>query len=277
VEPGPDTRFFFVHVMKTAGTSFGFHLQQQFPTTQIYPHADVERFSPADVTAYASVEHLVSLGPELRAAIRVYCGHFPYVAAQLLSPDVVTMSMLREPVDRTVSILKHFRRWFRRSRGREVPFEEIYEDEVVFAHYIDNHQTKIFSVTLDDHPLAFASSVSFTDLVRALDDTPGVDRARVAQAVISVDDTHAARAARNLEQLDVVGLSEDYGAFVDELRRRFGWWPAGVDLSGRANVNAEVADLPASMLRRIARDNAYDLELYAAAVRLVQERRKFAS
>ncbi|MDQ1508785.1 MAG: hypothetical protein QOG50_629, partial [Actinomycetota bacterium] len=33
----PATRFFFVHLMKTGGTSFVLHLQREFPDEAMYP------------------------------------------------------------------------------------------------------------------------------------------------------------------------------------------------------------------------------------------------
>ena len=64
--------------------------------------------------------------PERRATIRGYMGHYPYVASQLLGEDPVTLTILRDPVERTISYLKHCKRYH--DHHRELSLEEIYRD-----------------------------------------------------------------------------------------------------------------------------------------------------
>ena len=60
-------RFFFVHVMKTGGTSFVFHLLRNFAPNEVYPNEALDRRHPTDVEPYASIPDLLSLSPERRA------------------------------------------------------------------------------------------------------------------------------------------------------------------------------------------------------------------
>ena len=106
-------RFFFIHLMKTGGTSFVFQMLQNFEPDEVYPSA-LDRDSPTDVTPYASIPKMLALSPERRARIRVYAGHMPYVASELLGIDVIRLTLLRDPVDRTISMLKHVKRLFER-------------------------------------------------------------------------------------------------------------------------------------------------------------------
>ncbi len=123
------------------------------------PQQGADRGDEADIAGYVSVSRLLRLSPERRAAIRVYTGHFPFVASELLDLDLVTMTLLRDPVERTISVLKHFKRLSRRYHSHEL--DDIYEDPFVFAHFIENHQTRMFSVTADDKPEAFGSNMSY--------------------------------------------------------------------------------------------------------------------
>ena len=79
-------RYFFIHVMKTGGTSFVFQMLANFEPDEAYPSA-IDRASPTDVTPYASIPKMLALSPERRARIRVYAGHLPYVASELLGSD----------------------------------------------------------------------------------------------------------------------------------------------------------------------------------------------
>jgi hypothetical protein len=91
------------------------------------------------------VSHLLQLPAERHAAIRAYTGHFPYVATRLLDMPLTTLSLLREPVARTISYLKHCKRY--QPRHRDLALEAIYEDLFFYPTLIHNHQTKIFAMT----------------------------------------------------------------------------------------------------------------------------------
>ena len=56
------------------------------------------------------------------------------------------------------------------------------------------------------------------------------------------------------------------------VRRRFGWWPDGVDLTRRENVSTEDWDVAPSFRARIAADSRYDMELYEYARELLRRR-----
>ena len=145
--------------MKTGGTSFAFQLQRHFDSNEVYPSKGADRGDEADIAGYVSVSRLLRLSPERRAAIRVYTGHFPFVVSELLDLDLVTLTLLRDPVERTISVLKHFKRLSRRYHSHAL--DDIYEDPFVFADFIENHQTRMFSVTADDKPEAFGSNMSY--------------------------------------------------------------------------------------------------------------------
>jgi len=261
-------RFFFVHVMKTGGTSFVLHLLSNFAPNEVYP-SDFERREPGDPEPYASLAELSALSPQRRAEIRFYSGHFPYVARELIGGDVTTLTLLRDPVARTVSVLRHFKRLFPRFRAASL--DEIYEEPFIFRHYIENFQTRVFALTQEDEPRSFASAVGYREIRAALDDAAPLPVPAPADT-IEIDDARYARARSNLAHVDVVGVSEHFPALVDELRRRFGWWPAGLDVDARANVSVEDWDVRPSLRDRIVHDNAYDAELHRLASELAAGR-----
>ena len=231
-------RFLFIHVMKTAGTTFVRQLQQQFPADAIYPARGIDWESATDVDAYINIPRLLALPPERGAEIRVFTGHFPFMVAGQLDPSLVTLTVLREPVARTISILKQHKR--QEARFHDLPLEAVYDDRPIFRFFVENHQTKVFALAPEDNEVAINC---------------GMD----------IDDARYARARANLERVDVLGLTEDYDAFVREVRRRFGWWPDGVDLTRRENVSTEDWDVAPSFRARIAADSRYDMELYEYA------------
>jgi hypothetical protein len=250
-------RFFFIHVMKTGGTSFVFQMLANFEPDEAYPSA-IDRSSPTDVTPYASIPKMLALSPERRARIRVYAGHLPYVASELLGIEVVRLTLLRDPVDRTVSMLKHVKRLF--ERYADFSLEAIYDDDAVFRHYLDNAQTKVFALTAEERERALAGMQSNAEAQPLARSAP-IDAPRLEQA------------KANLAHVDVVGLNERYGEFLDELHIRFGWWPNGVKQQARANVSSEGWPVSAELRARIADDLSVDMEFYEYAKALVAARR----
>jgi hypothetical protein len=240
-----DRRFFFVHIMKTAGTTFARQLRRQFPKESIYPCKGIDWIDDRDVDAYLNIPRLLALTTERRAAIRVYTGHFPFMVRDLIDPGLTTLAILRDPIDRTISVLKHFKRSDERLRDRTL--EAIYADRPTFRFFVENHQTKVFSLVPEDEKPAINCGMT-------------------------TDDVRYARARENLARVDVIGLTEAYDDFIETVRRRFGWWPAGLDPVPRANVSTEGWDVEPAFRERIAADNAYDVRLYEYAKELIASR-----
>jgi len=243
-----ESRAFFVHVMKTAGTTFCSELKQEFPDEAIYPCAGIDYQSPTSaegLESYIKIPRLLALPAERRARVKVYTGHFPYWVCAAVHPELVTMTLLREPVARSLAALRHFKR---DPAYRHLSLDQIYDDRVVFRFYVENHQTKVFGLGPDDNEDAINCG-------------------------LTIDDARFSRAKQNLASVDVLGLTEAYGEFVDEIRSRFGWWPGGVDTNRRENASREGWTAAPELRERIAADNAYDMQLYSYARELIARRR----
>src|SRR6476469_3479642 len=91
--------------MRTGGMTFLHHLRQNFAADEVYPDRDLD-FPDDDILEHLQLSHLLSLSPERRARIRVYSGHLPYMTIELLGRSPVTLTLLRDPVDRTISLLR---------------------------------------------------------------------------------------------------------------------------------------------------------------------------
>jgi hypothetical protein len=97
----------FIHIPKTAGTSFRSELEQYFGGEAVFPGSwYLERLYRGD---YPPVEQFTRDIEALRRKIRVVTGHYPY--SQLISvlSDVDRAVFLREPVARAISYLEHAR------------------------------------------------------------------------------------------------------------------------------------------------------------------------
>lgn len=248
----------FVHVMKTGGTTLFRHLRANYPLDELYPYRKLDiqyNGDKVDVQHHLSMSYLASLSEERRRHIRVYTGHFPYMAREILGGDLVTATILRDPVERTISLLRQFRRRVPWARDPDQPLpkwasftlEEVYAHPRVHEPLVLNHQTKIFSMRASDQPDSYMD-------------------------VIHVDEARLALAKENLANVDIVGLTERYDDFLDQVEARFGW---AVEREAVANATPADDDAPISdeLRRQIIEDNAIDLELYEYAKQLVEGRR----
>lgn len=233
VEPAPQ-RWFFVHMHKTAGTALYQRLLEQFEPTAIYPRLAEQKAHKASLHVDLLLRKFRERGHELQ----LVTGHFPLCTTDLLGVPFTTITVLREPVERTLSSLRDMREREPMFRGQ--PLESIYEDPIRFPCLIHNHMVKMLSITPDEM-------------------TDG------ALSVVDFDRTHLERAQRNLvERIDVWGVQESFEDLCDELTRRFGWNLGEPRFANRTKP-FEVTD---DFRERIARDNALDVELYEYALRL---------
>jgi hypothetical protein len=231
-------KFFFVHVQKAAGTSLLFRLRKEFGRPAIYPPMS----DKGNVDAVIMVDHLLARWRTQRDTTRVVTGHFPLCTVELLDDDFTTLTVLREPVERTLSYLRHHREMTPAEADR--PLEDIYEDPMRYHSLIHNHMVKMFSLTPAEMTDGVMTPVEFTA-------------------------EHLERAKENLAGVDAVGDQASFEDFVAELVARFGWRLGG---STHANRTAPV-EVSDSFRTRIAEDNAFDVELYAFAQELIRKRR----
>jgi glycosyltransferase involved in cell wall biosynthesis len=232
-------RYFFVHMQKTAGMALRQRLINHFGEPAVYPTRGVDGTDPVELVL--SVDHLRERLAVRGDQIRVITGHFPLCTTELLDGGFTTLTLLREPVERTLSYLRHHGENERVDRHKSL--EEIYDDPFRFHGLAHNHMTKMLSLTPAEMTDGMLTRVEF--------DSDRLERAKEALAGI-----------------DAVGLQERFEVFCDELSARFGWRLGEAEI-----VNASVpVDVSEGFRARIAEDNALDIELYEFARQLVASR-----
>jgi hypothetical protein len=234
-------RFFFVKVMKTGGGTLLRHILANFKRERVYPFAERD---PDLQTANYSIEYLTGLSAARRDSIHVFTGHFPFVAVELLDMELTTLTILRDPVERTLSYLRHCKR--HHEQHRELGLEEIYEDQFFYDSFIHNHQAKQFAFTVEDDPETYMD-------------------------VLEVDSDRLGLAKANLARVDVIGVQERFDDLLAELQGRYDWEAAAV--SNRNVSRGQIGGVTESFRRRIAADNQADMEFYEVARELCDERR----
>jgi hypothetical protein len=249
--PDQEPRFFFAHVQKAAGTSLVVRLRREFSRERIYPDSSDVAAATDSGTGLPRlgptllVSHLLDRYQARRDEIRVVTGHFPLRTTELLSDRFTTITILRDPVERTLSALRHHQ--VRTPADRDCALEELYEDPIRFHGLIHNHMIKMFSLSPDE--------ILGGDGVMARVDSFTIERLEEAK--------------RRLGSVDVLGLHDELDELCGELADRFRW-------SLGQGVHANRTDpvrVPASFRARIAADNQMDVELYEHARDLWAARR----
>jgi hypothetical protein len=232
-------RYFFLRMQKTAGTALRQRLVNHFGDAAVYPSRSEDGDDALKLAV--SIEYLQERLAVRGDQIRVIAGHFPLCTTELIDGRFTTLTLLREPVERTLSFLRHTRENNR--TANHLPLEEIYDDRFRFHTMVHNHMTKMLSLKPAEMRAWMLTRVEFTR-------------------------DHLERAKRALAGIDVLGLQEHFEDFCDELTVRFGW-RLGKPVTG---VNAtRPVDIPESLRARIADDNAIDIELYEFAKQLLHD------
>lgn len=229
--PEPE-RFFFVHMQKTGGTSLYMRMKRHFGEAGVYP--DDSDGDVVDVAPQLMVPVLLERWQERGDQIRLIAGHFPLCARELLDADFRTFTVLRDPVERTLSYLRHHRELNR--SDWDLTLEEMYEEPAHighFRHFIGNYMVKMLSMRTDQ----------MTDGMMTL---------------VDLDHTDLDRAKEALADMDEIGFQEELEEFARRLERVWGWRLG----PPRHDHPTEPVQVSASLRRRIAEDTALDRELY---------------
>lgn len=272
--------FLFIHIMKTGGTSLAEVIAHNFPEPERYPESSLAPDAEAalKIEAYTHVPRVIEGVNNSDCQYRVVRAHIPYAITTLLNTQFTTITLLRDPVARTLSYLKHCKKFHVEHRDKSL--EEIYEDEWYFKTFMGNYQTKLFSMTAEEclsetrlgdrtpelpPRAAFIKGQPIPAQAVPLHST-GAARFALelfspATAVIQVDEERLTKAKAALEQIELVGITEHFELFLTALKERFGWNITHIpqrNTGDRSAVNH-------ALRQRIANDCSLDMELYEFA------------
>lgn len=231
---------FFVHLQKTGGVSLVRAIRKSLPKEAVYPSDDDGPVlgRPFDLP------HLRARWPERRADVKMLTGHFPLATAELLGGRFVIATVLRPPVERTLSHLRHHRQ-MHPEKGN-LALEDIYDDAQLFETQLQNLMVKMLGSTAAEiDPDGLLSKVRCTNV-------------------------HLERAVERLAGIDVLGVTDDLDRVQVQLSNVL-----GLQLGETLHVNkTKPVDIDPAFAERIRRDNALDTALYAAAEQEILRRQE---
>jgi hypothetical protein len=234
IDPEP-RRYFFMHIPKTAGSVLYQRLVRHHGDDAVYP-LPPDRGQPG---AYMDLDYLKDRLRAHQRSVRVVAGHFPLCLDEILGIPLTTFTVLRDPVERSLSLLRQHQQ--RDEEFRSASLEDVYNDPVVLHGMIHNFMVRVLTMTADE-------------------------TSRGVMTMVPYDEDRLGRAKENLEHRVVAfGLQEDFDGFCSELSARFGWEVGGPVTFENRTTPVDASD---ELRERIARDNALDVELFRFAQEL---------
>lgn len=238
-----DIPVFFCHVMKTAGTSVRLGLLKSgiFEAHQMAPY--LPNGKAVDLLPFYVINPFLMKDklPKELGAIRFISGHYPFLAYRLFPAPLATASLFRDPIDRAVSHLKHLQRQSFPDRS----YEDVYNDKKVFDDYLYNLQARAF-VFEDEN-------------VNSL-----------MQRTFDWNEELFERAKRNVELLDIIGLTDEFPTFIRSLEEAFGW--KFKEIAHYHDAPKTQPEVPESLRERMREDLDYDVRFYEHVKKVYAER-----
>ncbi len=117
-----EENFFFIHIPKTAGTSFRLMLYDIFDQKNIFPNLeDIQ----SNNGKYPKIQALKARSKDKQNEIKILSGHFPHSNGVIFPNKPKHLVFLRKPLNRAVSNLFHLQRLNEKHKDKSL--EEIFE------------------------------------------------------------------------------------------------------------------------------------------------------
>lgn len=231
----PHEKLYFLHIQKTAGTTFTAILESYFENDEICP-------------AYY-LDDLLLLTKEKRQSYRFYRGHFSYNLCIFLTSPLVYITMLRHPVERVISNIRHIQRY------PEHPDHKLVKS-VDLISFVTHPQTQSDMSNLQTRMIA-------------------PPKGKIVNVFLGWAATRndLELAKERLQEFPFFGLTEDFEHSMSLLAYTFGWSPVmNINTLNAAPTPMHMEDYPQAVMDAITEINQIDIELYDYARQLFQTR-----
>jgi hypothetical protein len=246
----PPTRVVFMHIMRTGGTSLSAALRQWV--------------GPSGARVGIALDELAVMPRPQLARLRVLAGHIPHQALEITPGGFQTVTLLREPVARTLSQYRELRD----NRG----YDDLSLDEFLGSEVFDvisgNYQARVLAHTID----LDGAWITYSPLQRYQEAGGEPDQPYPLQALFDStplvidDDSLLAEASQNLSRVDHVGVTENLHGLAARVSQVLGIQDASVPFLNASRSTTE--ELSTRVRRLIEKRTLVDRELYQLALQL---------
>jgi hypothetical protein len=237
------TKLIFLHVPKTAGSTFRHIIQRQYDSSSILHLYDSD-FG----------EELSAISPNQIDRLRVVMGHFYFGAHNFLSQPTTYITFLRDPIERVISHYYY---------ARHAPAHHFYDS----ARKMSLNEFVEYSSRMSTNSGTALGYFSDNDQTRQLAGECGVPSFRTSS------DEMLNIAKKNLaDHFALVGITEEFDRSLILISKLLGWRHPFYTKQNVTSRHPHKEELPRETLRVLQAHNQLDLELYRYAKELFQDR-----
>lgn len=226
----------FQHIPKTAGTTFRYIIQYQFP-----PSGICELYGSSG-PHIQRIEKLQKLSDSQRKKIKIINTHIGFGLHNFLQQPCTYITFLREPISRTISMYYYFQKTknFRFSNLSLREFVQTYEG-------VQNGMTKnLAGIVLKSQLSEHSENQEFFCTEESL---------KIAQENIQ-------------KHFKFVGISERFDESLLLLQQKLGW---KIPLYDRSNISKKPNNIDQDTIKLIEELNQFDSQLYQYAVTIFEQ------
>jgi Sulfotransferase family len=250
---GPPPVLIHLHIRKTGGTSLNSAIKHAFGRHEVFElyaegaHEQLPLHTSLDIASLAAVSKaLDTFGLD---RVRYMSGHVPFGVHRLFGDRAKYVTLVRDPIERVISHFFEERPVYQ--AGKPLSFEEYVETER--DPFLNNYQVRVLSDAADLNGSLGLHDAAMSNTPRELAFGPPVEARHLEQAKQNIE-RHFLVAAP-LEQLMPSALM---------LRMMYDWpmWRLQNEYKHKGQHRPLTAELSSTLIAMIARNNAYDTQLY---------------
>ncbi len=241
----PRPALFFMHIPKTAGSSMRLFLRNQYGFDELYPHQDWRTVrSVEDVARYRLVQ-----------------GHFRYNFRQVVAPRAKVLTVLRDPLRRTLSSLRHLRRDPNFAPEHELA-AGMTTRQMIRAPEIMRSQRNVQAAYL-------CASAAPEAVLAHLAARPGADAAAMEGAPT------AELALRRLEEIECLAVTDELVGCVADISEQLEFHPVArlPEVNQDPDRRDPLAEIDADEMAILRAHNELDILLFERAKVILRQRR----
>jgi hypothetical protein len=247
-----EDRVYFLHIPKTAGSSFVELLHNYLPDEKRPHYLLADLLNP----------------PETLLEQRLIVGHTYYTLHHFLPRPPIYVTMLRDPAEQVVSHFRHIKRYpehhlYEKYRNKTL-LDFLRDQDMV--RVITNFQTH--SLAVDADPRVLAKNLTPEELNRSI-----LDELMLGMYDHLSEGELLEYVKARLKDFAFVGITERFDDTVDLLTYTFHWQPFRQSVNLNRDPNPFL-DIPQSAKDLIAEHTEIDRQLYQFALDLFETRRR---
>jgi len=249
---------YFLHIPKTAGTTLIATLDSYFDHDSIFPSK-----------VWSDV---LTNNSKMKKTWKLVRGHFGYNIKPFISSKPIFLTVLRDPVKRTISQIEHIRRdpignnWVKKKfLPPNITFDQILQNEKINLVF-RNTQTRHLGLDCDVIKLTRNQSSKTKEDFRFDQNLPLFEKEIPLEKMLE-------NAIKRLEKFEFVGISEKFEESMFLLYYTFGWMP--INRSWKLNVapvKTSKKGVKENLIHILHDLNKLDTRLYAHGKKIFEKR-----